>query len=649
MKRKCTALMTLLIFVASVFLPHAAALADTVAPAAAGTYTAYDATKSLGTMQGSIDGMKILRLKDGSDAGVQAYSLNMSRKQPAASPDTSGYSKVASATNQDWAKLVDKAVGSGATLRQDVLNVIWNGYPYFSGSWKGVDKNVSFLKGATGLSNADVSQLNNTAVTQQAIWTLTDGRVVGGTIEKYVNDLLAVAKKNPAPANFGLDLYSVTANKTSANLVTLSAATQKTASIQVTHHWQDANGQPLTGVKTPAISFALYPADPAGNTQPIATYNVTDPNGVLAFTLFDDEKDYVLMPVLSGETEGFTAGKAQTFSLKGDQGAMIKLDFGTTYTAPEPEKKPNPAVVGLGAELTLNDKAPSDNAFTLLLKDEAGNILQTKANTAGTVKFDGLTFDKEGTYNYTITMQIGNDSTTVYDKAVYKVNVVVTKGEDGNYVAKVTYEKNGVAYIGIPSFGITKPTTPTPTIPTVDNKTVSVTVNKVWQSDKLSTRPTSVSVQLYRDSKAYGSAVTLNSGNGWKYTWSNLESGHKWTVNETAVPSGYTKRVANSGNNWTITNTGKSPTVTTTTTPKVTTPTVKKTSNNGNKNTTSRTSRNNDNDDEDDDSTNDRSTPETGDNTNTHLWGTVAIIALSGMVLIAAVWLITRRRLHERK
>lgn len=617
MKRKCTAFLTLLIFAAGVLLPNASAVAE-AATSTPKSYTAYDATPNLGSVKGTVDGMKMLRLKDGSDAGMQVYSLNMSRQLSSAA-----YTNVSSGTNQDWAALVDKAA-SPSTLRQDILNVIWNGYPHFSGTWKGVSSDFSKLGAATKLNAAEVAQLNNTAVTQQAIWTLTDGRIVDGTSKNEVNALLAAAKKNPAPSNFGLDLYTVSGNKSVANLVTVTSAQQKPVSIKVTHHWEDAKGQPLTGVTTPAVAFALYPADPAEDAQPIATYNLNDASGVVVFTLQDDDKDYVLLPVLSGDTEGFTVGKAQSFSLKGDSGSMISLDFTTTYTAPDPEEKPDPATVNLGAELTFNGSAPGDGSFTVQLKDSAGNILQSKSNVSGNVKFDPLTFEKEGTYNYTISMKIGDDTATVYDKTVYNVKVVVTKDNDGNLVANVTYDKNSVIYTGIPIFQITKPTTPT-------TNTVSVTVNKIWKNDKQSYRPNSVTVQLYRDGKAYSSAVTLNSSNGWKYTWSNLDKSYKWTVDEPTVPSGYTKSTKNSGNTWTITNTGKTTTTTgtnkvTTTKPKVTTPTVK---------TTAKTS-------------NDRSTPETGDTSHNHLLGTVAIISLSGMVLIAAVWLIGRRRLHDR-
>ena len=103
------------------------------------------------------------------------------------------------------------------------------------------------------------------------------------------------------------------------NLVAVSAAQQKPASIKLSHRWLDENGQPLTGVKTPSLSFALYPENAAADAQPLATYALNEATGNVAFTLFDDEQSYRVVPVLTGETEGFTVGQAQTFSLKGDQ------------------------------------------------------------------------------------------------------------------------------------------------------------------------------------------------------------------------------------------------------------------------------------------------------------------------------------------
>ena len=86
---------------------------------------------------------------------------------------------------------------------------------------------------------------------------------------------------------------------------------------------------------------------------------------------------------------------------------------------------------------------------------------------------------------------------------------------------------------------------------------VSVTVTKQWVGPKDS----EVSVQLMADGKASGEPVTLNQGNNWKYTWTDLAKTKadgteiEYKVDEPTVPTNYKKSVAHQGNNWTITNT----------------------------------------------------------------------------------------------
>jgi len=74
----------------------------------------------------------------------------------------------------------------------------------------------------------------------------------------------------------------------------------------------------------------------------------------------------------------------------------------------------------------------------------------------------------------------------------------------------------------------------------------SVKVTKVWQDNNSPSRPKSVSVQLYKDNTASGNAVTLNAANNWSYTWTNLDKGPAWRVDEVAVPAGYDKTVTGS-------------------------------------------------------------------------------------------------------
>ena len=104
----------------------------------------------------------------------------------------------------------------------------------------------------------------------------------------------------------------------------------------------------------------------------------------------------------------------------------------------------------------------------------------------------------------------------------------------------------GIASNGDLSFG-SKPTPPAPT-PAASYR--QVTVQKEWTLDDGKMRPDSVQVQLMRNGVAYGSPVTLNDGNNWTYTWSNLEKDEsQWTVNEVLVPEGFraSQRVTEEG------------------------------------------------------------------------------------------------------
>jgi hypothetical protein len=82
-----------------------------------------------------------------------------------------------------------------------------------------------------------------------------------------------------------------------------------------------------------------------------------------------------------------------------------------------------------------------------------------------------------------------------------------------------------------------------------------VSVRKVWEGDD-GNRPKSIQVQLYRDGKPSGTPVSLSAANGWKYIWSNLDSGSIWTVDEAALPKNYTKAITGDQNSgFVITNT----------------------------------------------------------------------------------------------
>ncbi len=87
-------------------------------------------------------------------------------------------------------------------------------------------------------------------------------------------------------------------------------------------------------------------------------------------------------------------------------------------------------------------------------------------------------------------------------------------------------------------------------------KLISVTATKVWDdaNNQDSKRPTSVTVQLYKNDVAESPTVELNAANNWSHTWVNLNDAYTYKVKEVSVPAGYTVAYATTGNTTIITN-----------------------------------------------------------------------------------------------
>ena len=111
------------------------------------------------------------------------------------------------------------------------------------------------------------------------------------------------------------------------------------------------------------------------------------------------------------------------------------------------------------------------------MKDENNKVVETAKNQAdGTVNFKSLTFNKEGSYTYTITENKGTDATINYSTQVVKATVDVKKVND-ELVASVTYsggdgeQKNTI--------------TNTQNKPKVSNAKVTLNLKKVFEGGEL--------------------------------------------------------------------------------------------------------------------------------------------------------------------
>ena len=119
----------------------------------------------------------------------------------------------------------------------------------------------------------------------------------------------------------------------------------------------------------------------------------------------------------------------------------------------------------------------TEGQFEFVLKDENNKVVETAKNKAdGTVNFKSLTFNKEGSYTYTITENKGTDASVNYSTQSITATVDVKKTND-KLVATITYsggdgeQKNTI--------------TNTQNKPKVSNAKVTLNLKKAFEGGEL--------------------------------------------------------------------------------------------------------------------------------------------------------------------
>ncbi|MBQ8647987.1 MAG: VWA domain-containing protein [Oscillospiraceae bacterium] len=210
----------------------------------------------------------------------------------------------------------------------------------------------------------------------------------------------------------------------------------------------DANGTSLQGAEFTlthnAGNCAVCKA--AGNTVAIADHTVaSDANGVVSFANIPSGHDYTLTETKAPAGYQKAAGALGTVTVAYGKTAFTKSNALVSGSGADLAVKNEPlgsAELQLTATKTLDGNAPEGGAFTFLLKDAAGNPLDTKTNDEnGKVTFKEMTYDAPGTYVYEIVEDAGDAENVIYDKTVYHVTVTVAPDNAENptkYVATVS-------------------------------------------------------------------------------------------------------------------------------------------------------------------------------------------------------------------
>lgn len=87
-----------------------------------------------------------------------------------------------------------------------------------------------------------------------------------------------------------------------------------------------------------------------------------------------------------------------------------------------------------------------------------------------------------------------------------------------------------------------------------------LTVVKIWEdSCHAEQRPQSITVRLLRDGEVYDT-ITLPENGRWSHVWRNLETDHRWTVEETPIDGYAVPEITRNGETFTIRNVCNKPT-----------------------------------------------------------------------------------------
>lgn len=262
--------------------------------------------------------------------------------------------------------------------------------------------------------------------------------------------LTAKANKTAADLTF-TNTYTPTA--TTATITGTKALTGRDlAEGEFSFDLKDAAGNVVQTVQNGVdgtFGFAPLQLDKVGTY----VYTVSERAGATANGVTYDTTVFTATVTVTENAETH-ALEAQVAYSKGGKAADA-VAFSNSYAPAATEVK-------LGASKVLSGEDLKEGQFSFQLKDADGKVLQTAKNAAdGTVGFEAISYDKPGTYAYSISEVDDGQKNVTYDAAEHQVTVMVTDDGAGHLVATVTYDGD-VAPVFKNTY--TPPTTP-PTEP----------------------------------------------------------------------------------------------------------------------------------------------------------------------------------------
>jgi len=146
-----------------------------------------------------------------------------------------------------------------------------------------------------------------------------------------------------------------------------------------------------------------------------------------------DKTVYTITITVEDNGEG---GLKYTKSVKVGGTEVSSIAFANSYAIADDAS----VSVPVAATKQLEGMTLEANAFSFVLKDQNGTVVETvKNNASGKIAFADLKFTKIGTYTYTVSELKGDNAGITYDNTIYTVTVTVTDNQSGGLAYTVAF------------------------------------------------------------------------------------------------------------------------------------------------------------------------------------------------------------------
>lgn len=268
-----------------------------------------------------------------------------------------------------------------------------------------------------GVTN-DTSKIVTVTVTDNGDGTISVTSDTNGTFE-FVNTYVPEKTDETSPTDSSVTIKKV-----------LDGRTLKADEFSFTMMDENGNGVQATNAEDGSVVFPKLTFDKEG----IYTYTISETNDNKGGVTYDTTT-YKAIATVTDDTSGKLKVEWKVTDAQGKE--INEITFNNKYTV-------QPTSLTLGATKVLEGRELADKEFLFVLSDEEGNVVEEAYNDkTGKVTFSDLTFDKAGTYNYTVTEKNTNAKGITYDESVYNIQVEVVDNEDGTLNMTTTTTKDG--------------------------------------------------------------------------------------------------------------------------------------------------------------------------------------------------------------